>query len=148
MSTPLPTRRVFLSELPSVPVHSKVRFLGCVRRYDVSTGQLILEHNYPPPSSAAKNKEPPSVPVDINNLLEDLKAEDLRVGAWLNVLGYVRERGSERDNNPHKKGFTLNSPSIYIEAVMVFSAGAVRVGEYERILRDSHEVDRRVPRPS
>ncbi|KAL2014020.1 hypothetical protein VTN00DRAFT_1545 [Thermoascus crustaceus] len=138
MSNPLPTRRVFLSELPSLPVHSKVRFLGCVRRYEVSTGHLVLEHNFPPSSTV---KEPASVPVDINHVLEDLKAEDLRVGAWLNVLGYVRERDDD-----NRKGSARSS--IYVEAVMVFSAGAVRVGEYERILRDSQEVDRRVPRPT
>lgn len=109
-----------------------------VRRYEVSTGHLILEHNHPPSSTA---KEPASVPVDVNHVLEDVKAEDFRVGAWLNVLGYVRERDDD-----NRKGSARSS--IYVEAVMVFSAGAVRVGEYERILRDSQEVDRRVRRPT
>ncbi|KLJ11951.1 hypothetical protein EMPG_12902 [Blastomyces silverae] len=37
--------------------------------------------------------------------------------------------------------------SIYVEAVMVFSAGAVQLGEYERVLQEWEEADRRVERP-
>jgi len=141
MNGPLPTRRVFLSELPSLPLHSKVRFLGCVTRYDVSAGRLILEHGYP-----TNLKRPATVPVDINLLLETIKANEIQVGSWLNVLGYVREQAPQQNDSralvPEAEG------SIYIEAVMVFSAGAIHVGDYERILRDSLEVDRRVNKPA
>ncbi|KAL1988152.1 hypothetical protein VTN96DRAFT_682 [Rasamsonia emersonii] len=150
MNGPPPTRQVFLYELASLPLHSKVRFLGCVSRYDISTGRLILEHK-PAAASAASATTTPipttTVPVDINHLLETIKAEDLQVGAWLNVIGYVREDEEKRhskDDDERKKDQT---PAIYVEAVMVFSAGAVNVGEYERILRDAQEVDRRVRRP-
>lgn len=114
-----------------------------MRKYDISTGHLILEHNYP---RARGQKEPAAVRVDINVLLESMKAEELRVGAWLNVLGYVREYQQEE-----RQMMMINDPnflSVYVEAVMIFPAGAVRVGEYERILQDSREIDRRVKRPA
>jgi hypothetical protein len=137
MNGPRPTSRVFLSELPSLPLHSKVRFLGCVTRYDISTGCLILEHGYP-----TNLKPPATIPVDINLLLETIKGDEIQVGAWLNVLGYVREQAPQQ--NDSRALVPETEVSIYIEAVMVFSAGAIHVGDYERILRDSLEVDRRV----
>ncbi|PYI04865.1 hypothetical protein BO78DRAFT_430955 [Aspergillus sclerotiicarbonarius CBS 121057] len=133
MNGPLPSTRAFLSDLPSLPLESKVRFLGCVRTYHVQTGHLILEHNYPrqkPP------REPPSVSVDINAVLATVTSEELRVGAWVNVLGYVRRKDAVSESSP-----------VYVEAVMVFPAGAVALGEYERILQDSLGVERRVQRP-
>ncbi|PGG97695.1 hypothetical protein GX51_07206 [Blastomyces parvus] len=157
---PLPTTRAFLSEIPSLPTGAKIRFLGCVSSYNPSTGHLTLEHNYPirsrPPSAPA----PPSIAVDINLLLESLTATDIQVGAWLNVLGYIRERRPSPPNNQNNYNNNKESPaataatgavgtrSIYIEAVMVFSADAVQLGEYERVLQDWQEADRRVQRPS
>ncbi|OXV05674.1 hypothetical protein Egran_06558, partial [Elaphomyces granulatus] len=115
--------------------------LYSVTRYDVSAGRLILEHGYP-----TNLKRPATVPVDINLLLETIKANEIQVGSWLNVLGYVREQAPQQNDSralvPEAGG------SIYIEAVMVFSAGAIHVGDYERILRDSLEVDRRVNKPA
>ena len=119
-----------------------------MRQYNVNIGHLVLEHNYP------RNKEEPNtVSVDINAVLEDLTSEELRVGSWLNVLGYVRDisppdasfssqQGSQQANEvvPAK-----DSPRpVYIEAVMVFSAGAIALGEYERILRNAQDVERRI----
>ncbi|KAL1854204.1 hypothetical protein Plec18167_000121 [Paecilomyces lecythidis] len=141
MNGPVPTTKVFLSEIASLPLHSKVRFLGCVRKYDISAGHLILEHNYP---RVRGQNEPPAVRVDINVLFESLKADDLRIGTWLNVLGYVREspQGQMQMIAP-----ISSLSSVFIEAVMIFPAGAVRIGEYERILQDVHEIDQRVKRP-
>jgi hypothetical protein len=86
--------------------------------------------------------EPAVVDVDINLLLETVKAIDLQVGAWLNVLGYVRNRPF-----PAVETSPFERKSIYVEAVMIWTAGAIRIGEYERVLRDCKEVDRRVMRP-
>ncbi|KAJ5818691.1 hypothetical protein N7474_004282 [Penicillium riverlandense] len=147
MNGPRPSSRAFLSNLPSLPADSKVRFLGCVTRYDVQNGHLILEHNYP------RRKESNTVPVDINNVLESITAEDLRVGTWLNILGYIREEStppasftsSQEDVCVPRK---VPSRPVYVEAVMVFSAGAIALGEYERILRNAEDVELRVHRPS
>lgn len=118
-----------------------------MRQYNVSIGHLVLEHNYP------RNKEDTSIiSVDINAVLEDLTPEELRVGSWLNVLGYVRDttpaasfssqHASQQSNDAAPA--RISPRSVYIEAVMVFSAGAIALGEYERILRNAQDVERRI----
>ncbi|KAJ5084447.1 hypothetical protein NUU61_009026 [Penicillium alfredii] len=152
MNGPRPSTRAFLSELASLPADSKIRFLGCVRQYNISTGYLVLEHNYP-----RSKAEPSAVPVDINAVLEDLRADDLRVGSWLNVLGYVRELkppspsfsstpedSKQTPETPQSTICKVQSRPVYVEAIMVFPAGAIALGEYERILRDLQAVERRI----
>ncbi|OJD10998.1 hypothetical protein AJ78_08137 [Emergomyces pasteurianus Ep9510] len=150
---PPPATRVFLSEIPKLPPGSKIRFLGCVSSYNISIGSLILEHNYPITSQPI-----PSISVDVNLLLESLEATDLQVGSWLNVLGYIRERlqpetlSSAFNKLAHLSHRNLSSPSevtrsTYVEAVMVFSADAIHLGEYERVLQDWVDADKRIKRP-
>jgi hypothetical protein len=128
-----------------------------VRQYDVNTGNLILEHNYP-----LKKTDPNSVSVDVNAVLQDLTSEELRVGAWLNVLGYVRDSdtsspsfsssqlSSQQSTGPSE---TVTAPirvtprPVHIDAVMVFPAGGIALGEYERILRNAQDVERRLRIP-
>ncbi|KAJ5172140.1 hypothetical protein N7492_004733 [Penicillium capsulatum] len=148
MNGPRPSTRAFLCDLPCLPVDAKIRFLGCVRQYDISVGHLTLEHNYP-----RNRTESGAVSVDINAVLESLKSEDMRVGAWLNVLGYVRE------STPPASSFSSSQTSsqqsaemparvsprpVYIEAVMVWPAGAIALGEYERILRNAQDIESRM----
>jgi len=92
--------------------------------YNVTTGHLILEHNFP--RQAGKDA---IIAVDINPLLEAITSEELRVGAWVNVLGYVRKpvQGTGKEE--------------YVEAVMVFPAGPVSLGEYERTVCSAQDVD-------
>ncbi|CAG8226491.1 unnamed protein product [Penicillium salamii] len=114
-----------------------------VARYTVATGHLILEHNYPPSKTS-----PSAVSVDITGILEDVTAEALRIGTWLNVVGYVREvepvqpSSSFSSNSGDANESSTTPRPVYIEAIMVFSAGAIAVGEYERILRNSQDVER------
>ncbi|GIK02521.1 hypothetical protein Aspvir_006577 [Aspergillus viridinutans] len=147
MNGPLPSTRAFLSDLPSLPTGSKVRFLGCVRTYHIPSGHLILEHDYPRRRfSSNAGPEPASVAVDVNAVLEAVTAEELRVGAWVNVVGYVRSWGSDCNDHDILRKPRMSSP-VYVEAVMVFSAGVVELGEYERVLREALEVERRILRP-
>ncbi|CDM35104.1 hypothetical protein DTO013E5_3016 [Penicillium roqueforti] len=147
MNGPRPSTRVFLSDLSSLQADSKVRFLGCVLYYNIKTGHLILEHNYPRSKIA-----PSSVSVDINPLLEDLTAEELGVGTWLNIVGYVRESEplpppssfSSDANQPSQRPSTCPPRPVYVEAIMVFPAGAIAIGEYERILCNSQHVERMI----
>ncbi|KAJ5514735.1 hypothetical protein N7463_004287 [Penicillium fimorum] len=150
MNGPRPSTRVFLSDLSSLQADSKIRFLGCVTRYTITTGHLILEHNYPRSKIA-----PSSVSVDINALLEDLTAEELRVGTWLNVVGYVRESEPvpqpsssystpENGSRPSQRPSTVPPRSVCVEAIMVFPAGAIAIGEYERILCNSQRVEQMI----
>ncbi|KAH1333941.1 hypothetical protein KXX47_005041 [Aspergillus fumigatus] len=147
MNGPPPSTRAFLSDLPSLPTGSKVRFLGCVRTYNIPTGHLILEHDYPRRRfSTTAGTEPASVAVDVNAVLESVTAEELRVGAWVNVVGYVRSWDSDGGDADALRKLRMSSP-VYVEAVIVSSAGVIELGEYERVLREALEVVRRIPRP-
>ncbi|KAJ5130768.1 uncharacterized protein N7515_006807 [Penicillium bovifimosum] len=147
MNGPRPSTRAFLSDLSSLQEDSKIRFLGCVTHYKISTGHLILEHNYP-----RSKTTPSSVSVDINGILEDVTAEALHVGTWLNVLGYVRDLepapppssfSSTPDDasQPSQRPSTVPPRPVYIEAILVFPAGAIEIGEYERILCNNRDVE-------
>ncbi|GAA4677010.1 hypothetical protein GCM10025794_22100 [Massilia kyonggiensis] len=84
--------------------------------------------------------------VDVNAVLESVTAEELRVGAWVNVVGYVRSWDSDGGDADALRKLRMSSP-VYVEAVIVFSAGVIELGEYERVLREALEVVRRIPRP-
>jgi hypothetical protein len=127
-----------------------------VSKYDVSRGVLILEHNYGNSQSLPSSNRRNVVEVDINLLLARLKYTDVQVGAWLNILGYVRHRSaleleSELEkigDKQRRRGGREPLPAIYIDAVMILSAGSIRVGEYERVLTDAQEAERRIRRPA
>ncbi|EFW20131.1 hypothetical protein D8B26_003423 [Coccidioides posadasii str. Silveira] len=149
---PLPTRLVFLSELPNLPVGSKVRFLGCVSKYTIAKGILTLEHN---DSVSSPNRKGPRrapgarIDVDVNLLLESLSHSDIDIGNWINVIGYVRPLSPAPSlvlqNEILKSGGGRKKPSsVYVEALMIIPAGGIRVGEYERVLSESREVDKRL----
>ncbi|OKL59200.1 hypothetical protein UA08_05589 [Talaromyces atroroseus] len=143
MNGPLPTRLVFMHELPSLPLHTKVRFLGCVARYDIKQGRLELEHKFSSPTKDAKNKSRRSsdhttkVLVDIYHVLDTIKADELQIGTWLNVFGYIRPEDlqGERDD-----------AAVYVQAVMISDAGAIRVAEYEQSVSDMQAINRRFRR--
>ncbi|KAL8862678.1 MAG: hypothetical protein Q9178_001176 [Gyalolechia marmorata] len=132
---PLPTRLIFLSDLSSCSHGEKVRFLGCVSQYNPSTGTLDLQHAYPA-SSAANSCV--TAAVDVNLLLETLKHTDTQVGEWVNVMGYVQGVGKQ---NGGKKGArrgmeheTSQGEIVKVQAVMLWSAGGLKVWEYENAL--------------
>ena len=115
---------------------------------------MILEHNY-----SWQKEGPRSVSVDVNAVLQDLSSEELRVGAWVNVIGYVRGStspalsfsssqlsSSQRDEEEEAASASARvAPRpVHVDAVMVFSAGAIALGEYERILRNAQDVERRM----
>ena len=60
--------------------------------------------------------------VDINLVRERMKATDTMRGGWLNVVGYV-----EREQKKREKG----KGRVRVQALMLWSAEGVRVGEYE-----------------
>lgn len=109
--------------------------------YDVKRGRLGVEHKRRSPSSTKPtNNKDTTVLVDIYHLLDAIKADDLEVGAWLNVFGYVRAEEARAD----LKG---ENGQIYVEATMIVNAGAIRIGEYEQTVCDMQEIDRSVARP-
>ncbi|EFQ97594.1 hypothetical protein MGYG_00633 [Nannizzia gypsea CBS 118893] len=155
VSGPAPTKLVFLSQILTYPVGSKIRFLGCVSRYNTASGRLTLHHNYNYNQNVNKrNSQVSKVEVDINLLLGDISYTSLQIGVWLNIFGYIREEvpddrcgvnwsESSRRNNEKSEHILTDRP-VYVQAVTVLPAGPVRIGEYENILRDMQQVERRV----
>lgn len=124
-STPLPTQLILLSSLPTCPSGTKVRFLGCITAYDTLTGALKLQHAYPACPNNPTNKAcPTTAVVDVNLLLSTLKWRDIQVGGWVNVIGYVQDLGKGKI-----KG---RGSAVGVQALMLWSAGAVRLAEYEK----------------
>lgn len=95
-----------------------------------------------------------AVELDVRLLLESLKATDTCIGEWLNVVGYVTDRKSSSSVNKGsrleikqkgQKGIAANDVvTVRVQAVILWSAGAVRLGDYERILNERKEVERRL----
>ncbi|KAL2421403.1 hypothetical protein ABEF95_007846 [Exophiala dermatitidis] len=127
---PAPSRFVFLSELPSLPAATKVRFLGCVVEYDTLSGRLLLEHAYP------KNKQPPTsrASVDINLILETTPSSTLEKGRWLNIIGYIQNtHGQSRTRKADLACST--DPVVSLQAILIWDAGPLRLADYEAALQ-------------
>ena len=142
---PLPPTLTFLSALPTHPPGTKIRFLGCVTNYTLHKGILELQHAYPPPPS---HKSIFAL-VDVNLLLETLKREDTQVGAWVNIVGYVEgivkegKRGEMREKERDVEAEQWDgAPVVYVrvQAIMLWSAGGVKIAEYEKALRERLKV--------
>jgi len=110
---PLPSQLNLLTALAYREKGLKVRFLGCVTSYSASSATLKLGHDFPKDSGVI-------AAVDVKLLLEKLSHENLRVGEWLNVIGYITGR-------TRAKGVAV----VGVQAVMVWSTGPMDVGRYE-----------------
>jgi hypothetical protein len=77
--------------------------------------------------------------VDVNLLTSSLKQEDITVGEWLNVIGYVNENreGNLQNLNLEPGKRIVDAP---VQAIMVWSAGVVKLGEYEDAIQNRAEV--------
>jgi len=131
---PLPSRHVFLHELVKLAAGTKVRCLGCVVDYEISTASLILEHAFPQSTIPV-----PQASLDVGLVLESLKFDDLQRGSWLNVIGYVR-RPERREKKTRSTTDGVKSAAVpTIEAIVVWSAGAIKVADYEAALLSHKE---------
>ena len=141
---PLPTRLVFLSSLSTTPPGTKVRFLGCVTHYNQATGVLALQHAYPPPPSPGS-----TALVDVNLLLEGLRTTTTAIGEWVNVMAYVeappqRLKKNRADGRDCRRGISMEcqraeAATVRVQAVMLWSAGAIKLAEYEAALASRME---------
>jgi len=152
MSTgPVPTRLVLLANLVDCQPRDKVRFLGwyvlympCYTRlqvlmyhsvdsYDVRSGILALKH--PQPSSTIEIIA--DVAVDL--VLETIGRENMEVGAWVNVMGYVREKSSHaaqsNSKRPSRNAEQDLVKHIGVQAIAVWSAGNLDLVAYEDAVR-------------
>lgn len=70
-------------------------------------------------------------------------------GAASNTSVRARTGGADRQENGNQKGVQAKNEqvkkyrSIDVQAILVVPAGPVLIGEYERVLRDAQDVDKR-----
>lgn len=83
----------------------------------------------------ASSKTGPVALVDVNLLLSTLTVTDTQRGEWVNVMGYIDEKILSLKQ---KKG-ELDVVGIKVQAVLLWSAGSVKLGEYEQILAEKHK---------
>lgn len=83
--------------------------------------------------------------MDVNLLLSTLKSTDTQVGEWVNVIGYIAELAA-LDSRTERKARVevLRRETVCVQAVMLWSAGAIKLGEYERVLQERKEVGKRL----
>jgi hypothetical protein len=96
----------------------------------------MLEHAFP-----QQMRPTPTVSVDLQLVLESIKAPDLQRGSWLNVIGYVRksEQRYKKPGNPSADDIK-RVPIPTVQAIIVWDAGAIRVGDYEAALTSQREM--------
>lgn len=100
---------------------------------------MSLEHRYP-----AATPNAPTACVDLNLLLSSLKSTDTQVGAWVNVMGYVTEPAALDLKERKAKVDVPKGREVFVQAIMLWSAGSINLGEYERVLKERQEVERRL----
>lgn len=85
--------------------------------------------------------------VDVNLLLSTLKATDTQVGEWVNVIGYVEvsdEASAARQQQRGAKDAARRMTGVSrVQAVMLWSAGAVRITDYEKVLEERKRLEGR-----
>ena len=72
--------------------------------------------------------------VDVNLLLETMKTSSTRIGEWMNVIGYITKQQSRVSNDS-----TESSYATSLQAIIYWSAGALKVDEYEDAVADSQK---------
>ncbi|KAG0131960.1 CST complex subunit Ten1 [Tuber indicum] len=106
-----------LDQIPSCPPNTRVRFLGCIASYDMTTAELSLSR---PPSSVF-------IKTDVSLLTSSLSMGSLRDGEWVNVIG---------DTLKEEKG-----EGVLVRAITLWSAGGINLGKYEKGVKGRLEAD-------
>lgn len=130
---PVPSNLTLLSHLPSHAQGEKVRFLGCVMRYDSQAGVLELQHLYPQSDVRVLAL------ADVKVIANTLTRENVEVGAWVNVIGYVGEteanaytrKGGGRKTKHETTRMKDDHVRVQVDVILLWNAGPLRVQEYE-----------------
>ncbi len=115
--------------------------ISSVTAYSVKRGVVALQHAYPP------SPHPRVVAlVDVTLLLSTLTVTDTQVGEWVNVVGYVTASGDTgaRGGKGGERRGEDGRAVIPVQAILWWSAGSVRIGEYERVLMERQRAEREV----
>ncbi|KAI9805755.1 MAG: hypothetical protein M1833_005248 [Piccolia ochrophora] len=128
---PVPAKIVFLSELPDVPTGDKVRFLGC--------GTVALQHVTDEPYTPSRV----TAQVNLDLVLETVGRTATQIGEWVNVMGYVQKSSDPPSVSKVLKRSKAGEKIVAVQAIMLWSAGAVQLDDYERTLRQRRKVEQR-----
>ncbi|KZF19606.1 hypothetical protein L228DRAFT_270934 [Xylona heveae TC161] len=131
---PVSSVLVTLEELPRRALGTKVRFLGCVSQYLVPSATLVVDRG-------RKSIESSSCVayVDVGLVLSSLRATDIQVGEWINIIGYILAAPTRPDT---QKFNDYAGKTVFVQAIMLWSAGSIKTGEYDRILQERKEAER------
>jgi hypothetical protein len=144
-NSPESSQLMLLSQLPDAAPGTKVRFLGwfvyfstssisssfpdshdqSVNVYDSISATLHLKDRF---ASTTAPSTLGSASVNVAYVLDALNLELTQVGAWVNVIGYVRNTDDGHSGS--------GKASCSVDAVIIWSAGAIRLDEYEATVRD------------
>lgn len=84
-----------------------------VTQYHEPTASLLVFHKFP-------SQEHHTARVDISQLLDTIDHQNLQIGAWLNIIGYITPSSSRSWSK--------------VQAITVWSAGAINLQQYETAL--------------
>jgi len=97
----------------------------------IDTGTLVLKGEY-----AASSSKDLTVFAGIDNVLESVRSELLQVGAWVNIIGYVRPRTQiNAPSRKHKRSSSKKLSIPTVEVIMIWSAGAIKLADYQSAVR-------------
>lgn len=69
--------------------------------------------------------------VDVKNITDSLDVKLTQVGAWINVVGYYKEPIAVIDGKTRTDTDKSVATSVKVDAVLIWSAGAVKLDDYE-----------------
>ncbi|KAK1779003.1 CST complex subunit Ten1 [Copromyces sp. CBS 386.78] len=125
---PLPSQLCLLPELALKKEGDKVRFLGCVTSYSSVSGILTLQYQH-----QAQDSRCVVALVDVTLVLRTLKSDQVRIGEWVNVIGYV----TAVNPLPARKGSRENEvlqarvqTHVRIRALLIWSSGPLDTQRY------------------
>jgi hypothetical protein len=111
-------------------------FRRSIVHYEPAEARILLEHAYPRDANPI-----PRIHVEVSLVLENIKSTTLAAGTWINVIGYTlaipRSTHKSREDR-----LRLADQSVRLQAVLIWDAGAVRIGDYERMLEEQRLVQR------
>jgi hypothetical protein len=131
---PEPTHLILLDQIHVQPPGRKIRVLGCVHEYKIETATLVLKGEYDFTPNAPQHL---IIFAGIHNVLESIKSDLLQVGAWVNIVGYVKPPTHVHVAAPSRKrrksSKMLSIPTL--EVLLIWSAGAIKLTDYQSAVR-------------
>lgn len=70
--------------------------------------------------------------VNVELLLSTLKSEETQIGEWVNVIGYIQDTRQPKPSKPSN----IADAEIQVQAIILWSAGALKLDDYEKSLAE------------